>query len=240
MSDISTHGTLATSLEGYWLFDEVSGTRYDAHSSGRNLTDNNTVTQAATGVIDQGATFTSANSEYLTSGSNWTHYAAAAISFNVWVKTSTDNGTSMVMNINDGGYSTAQIIKIGGSNHYRFDIDTTTSASSPTIAEASIENGSWHMLTGTYNGSTVEFYLDAVRQGSGTARTGNLRTGGPAKLAFGARSTGADLFWNGSMDLAGAWSKALSQSEITDLYNGGAGLPYSTATSANTGFLMFF
>lgn len=61
----ATSVDLTASLVAFWKLGEASGTRFDSVGS-NDLTDNNTVTQAA-GKIGNAANFVSANQEYLSS-----------------------------------------------------------------------------------------------------------------------------------------------------------------------------
>ena len=145
--------------------------------------------------------------------SNFTAYGTAAVTVEAWVKTSTDNGTVMVVNVNDGGTSTFQIIKIAAANAYRFSLNDAVSSSD--IAEASIETGAWVHIAGTYDGSNVRIYLNGVQQGSDVAFSSNIRTDSPTRLGIGVRSTGADLPFQGEIDDVRVWNIARSAAQIT-------------------------
>ena len=88
------------------------------------------------------------------------------------------------------------------------------------------------MLTITYSGSGTAAGLKVYKNGSlftttpfaDTLGTQNINTGGAVTFEicaiFGANQ------WNGSMDELGIWNKELTTTEITALYNSGAGLTY--------------
>jgi hypothetical protein len=44
----------------------------------------------------------------------------------------------------------------------------------------------------------------------------------------------------GDIDEVGIWSRVLTSTEVTQLYNGGAGLQYPFTNGNNRNFLMFF
>lgn len=91
-------------------------------------------------------------------------------------------------------------------------------------------NGIWEFYVGTYDGATVLLYRNAV------ALTGLSAPGTISKHAFTTviGGTDSDLYpFKGDIDGAGIYNRALIQSEIDDLYNGGAGLAYLASVAPN-------
>lgn len=92
---------------------------------------------------------------------------------------------------------------------------------SPAVPPASIWNGAWHHLMGTYDGSTVRLFLDGVQVGSGTP------TGG-ARIVYNMPNsndvligsydpTACALAFNGKIDEVRIWNQALSPAVISTL-----------------------
>jgi len=79
----------------------------------------------------------------------------------------------------------------------------------------------WHILTGTYDGETMRLYLDGVEIGLNTSPSGDLSSYPTEPLLFSAHDnlakTSAYCF-GGQLDHAYVWSRALSASEITQLF----------------------
>ena len=175
---------------------------------------------------------TSAGPNAKRTGSNFAGYGTDAMTVMAWVKTSTDNTTAMVVNINDGTTETFQIIKVG--NNYRFDIVAGgTGVSSSNIAETSIETGSWVHLAATYDGANVKIFLGGVQQGSNVAKTGNINTANPTRLGIGVRSTGADLPFVGQIDDVKVFNIALDAATIGTYSND---CSFSSTTTGLTGW----
>lgn len=99
-----------------------------------------------------------------------------------------------------------------------------------------LTTGNWHMLTLTYDGTNLRGYINGNLVG--TVSSGyNSST---AESRLGLRGDGSD-YYRGEMDEVGFWNRALSNSEITELYNGGAGLthPFTSAPiNNNPSFLL--
>ncbi len=122
-----------------------------------------------------------------------------------------DNGTGVI----DGYMNTAP----NGS---------TFSQKGP-VSFGTLATGSWYHLALTYDGSIIRSYrngslinsLDTSASSGTTLRTAsnNIRFAKQAETGPGASVV---------IDELGYWSEALSGSQISTLYNGGAGLPYSS------------
>ena len=80
----------------------------------------------------------------------------------------------------------------------------------------------WHMYTLTYSKPTITAYLDAVSKGT-ASQTKNLRDYSQ-RLGFGYRPENTSFKAKGYMCAVYLYNKALSQSEINQLYNNGSGV----------------
>ena len=101
----------------------------------------------------------------------------------------------------------------------------------------SLTNGSWHMVTTTF-ASTVKVYIDGVLISTSTPPNSNVDncTG---DLQFGREWSTNPNYFIGKLDEIGIWNRALTQQEITNLYNGVYNLPveltqFSASCSENT------
>ena len=78
----------------------------------------------------------------------------------------------------------------------------------------------WHQITGVYDGASLKIYVNGLLDnqmnfsGSINQNTEPLLFGSHKYYAF------ADYWFNGKIDDIGIWNRALTQQEITDLYNG--------------------
>jgi len=116
------------------------------------------------------------------------------------------------------------------SNELSYEIRTTTrDYASNDIAgfTAAAFNNTWVMITGNFNGSSWSVYLNGVLNmtdhGSSAADTLNLT--GPTTLFSDNR--GAESF-HGVIDEVVLFNDSLTQSQITQLYNGAAGITCTT------------
>jgi hypothetical protein len=90
-----------------------------------------------------------------------------------------------------------------------------------------LTDGNWHNVVCVYNNTVsanilgVSFFVDGILLSNSSCQnpiTVNVNTLNTS-LNFGRYQAGA-LYFNGSLDDIGIWNRALTQQEITDLYNG--------------------
>lgn len=226
---------LTDQLVSYWKMDEASGTREDIHST-NDLTDVNTVA-SATGKISNGADFEKTNSEVLsiTNAAQSGLGITGALSFNCWVtlESSTGSNNTIISKhtvANGEGYQ----LYIGTANNIVLEcVDTGGSSSIGSTNNAVIpDDGTFRMITATFTPSgsdRCKIYLDGVLQAiPSPVDSASAIDSNTDPFQIGGRN--GSNFYDGIIDEVGVWSRALTQSEITALYNGGAGLAYPLTT----------
>jgi hypothetical protein len=225
--------SLLTSLVSYWKLDEASGNRADAHGSS-TLADNNTVASAA-GKIGTAADFTAASSESLTCADN-ASLSTGDIDFTVscWVKLKTLSGnTTILAKANDTSSAEANFEYFLGfvSSSIFFDVSNGTTSSAAFVSSAGVNDGNWHFLIGWHDSvaNTLNIQLDNGTPASTSYSDGSFDSGHPFCLGKGVGFN----FLNGYLDEVGFWKRTLTTQERTDLYNGGAGLAYSSFAPAS-------
>ena len=220
-----TVSTLNTGITHYWNMDEASGNRADSVGS-LTLTDTNTVTSAA-GLISTAASFDRNNQEYFNTNSTSLANPGADWTFNCWAYfTNTTSNKEFFSKFESAGNQKSFIFRLGSDE--RFDLfissdglnlDTTVNGT------ATLSVSTWYMITLEY---TSPNGWKAYINGSGTAdidTTGSMYTS-TAKTYIGANVDLTSTTWDGLLDEVGFWSRVLTDSERTELYNAGAGKTY--------------
>ena len=224
--------TLLTNLISYWKLDEASGNAVD--SAGSNTGVNTGVTYGAGKINNCGDWGTATNSRNLkysggTADTNW--------SINAWAYV---EGGGLIHSQSESGSFLYKALYIIGT---QIGVDWSIGASNYSLIHSTTISVGWHMATVTYNESTLTFslYLNGTFVTSGTSlSTPSTRTGDTVIGSF-AHNLTANQGFKGKSDEIGSWDKALTASEVTELYNGGAGLSYPFTSTANTGaFFAFF
>ena len=87
-------------------------------------------------------------------------------------------------------------------------------------------DATWYHIAETWDGTNLKLYINAVEDTPYTIQdnTAVTMTSSVRNKRLGRNTGGATFYFNGIMDLVGFWSRTLSQSEISQLYNSGSGL----------------
>ena len=164
--------------------------------------------------------------------------AVSNITISFWIKPSSQPTSNTVIN---KSFSST----IGGS--WLFSYDNSNGGQLRFIAiiggvlkivtSGVITSGSWHHVVGTYDGSTVVMYLDGSSTGTPVSVSGTLDTS-TNNIEIGRYSDLGGYNFSGAMDELNIWNRALSSSDVTALYNSGAGVYGDTSASPyNSGFV---
>lgn len=222
------------SLISYWKMDEASGTRYD--SLGRNnLTANGTGgVGSTTGIINNTATFVSASSQYLSCtdancggavGGKLDFGPTQSFSYSAWVKTTTSGVQRTIMakkgNVNSNG-SVGYSAWVHTTNAFYCSVADGTQ-SIPVTITGTVNDGNWHLIVCVVDrkSQTIKGYRDGVA-GSANWIVNVKTTENATPFTIGSDGNATSAFMDGQIDEAGVWSKALSQADVTALYNAGA------------------
>jgi hypothetical protein len=231
---------IETGLVSAWDFDETSGTRYDGYGN-NDLSDNNSVLYA-TGVRGNGADFEYANSEYLsiTDASQSGLEFSTTFSASFFFKLESDKGGyHMFFSKDNSGVPNRQYFFAYDDNVNKFDLYVFQDGNIYWNGNISytINTGTWYHVVITFNagnstGSKCKYYINGVDAGTVTegGTCGSIQnTTQPFLVGFATLYTTSYL--DGVMDDLRMWSRVLTASEASALYNVGASLPLE-ATSA--------
>lgn len=223
---------LVDNLEAFWNLEDLT----DASGNSHSLTNNNSATFTA-GKLNNAATFARASAQALTIpfASLGDLVVSAPFSVSVWFKRTVALGT----------LQSAYIFHIGRANSNNpgegglrlnlgraFAAETLnlaiTGGGSAAVAGFSIAAPTidvWHHVGFAVDASDVlTCFINGTSQ-SVTQYVAPLNPPGN-DLGIGGQSVSGVLsnHLNGQVDLAGVWSRALSEAEFLELYNSGAGL----------------
>ncbi len=217
---------LLTGLISYWKCDEVSGagaTLADAHGTN--------VLNQSSGVV---STFPAKinNGLYLGGGAVYIHRASNSdlvvgsgdYTFSLWVYLNDVSGPKMIFGKTD--YSTASDYVL----HHQPTSGFEWSAGGSTAqVGAPVATGQWYHVLCWYDSSDGKARIRI----NDTTTYVAASSGAPSPTAFdfylGIYYAPNNL--NGNLDEIGFWKRLLTPEEMTALYNGGAGLPYSSFTT---------
>lgn len=231
--DKDTGGTLTTGLQA-WYNLEADGT--DEFST-NNMTGTGGPT-FTTGKIGNAVSVVRASTQYESIASSL-GYSGSSYSISGWIYVTSTPASGQLYTLADVSETT---------NNTDLWIGYYNNAGTPSIFAARTRHGTaddgpitaqtltlntWYHWAVTYDGANVRSYLNGSLLGGPTAAsgTGGVGTATVAYIGTGGAGNTAHLF-DGRLDLVGYWNKALSTTEISDLYNGGAGNAYRTQATA--------
>ncbi len=142
----------------------------------------------------------------------------AAFSVSCWVYLNTSQVSRIFFSDFNGSNNWAPGISDGSTNQIKFFLGSAT-VTSPTV----LVNNTWYHAIFTHDGTTAKIYLN----GNTTPNASSV-----SAITYGAVATnnyigslnGSSQRLNGRLAGVGYWSKALSTTEVTSLWNNGQGL----------------
>lgn len=197
---------------------------------------NGTLTNGATygtGIINQGFSFDGVN-DYVNLGNVLNFDGSTPFTFNAWVNKSADKFQSIICKIGGSPNYTGYNFRINQDFSGRLELLLNNTAPTNWIyckSTTAYTNGAYSMLTVTYDGSQdangVTFYINGVDAGlTITANSLTLSVSNSYNCTIGATPLDGNQYMNGLLDELGIWNRELTASEVTELYNSGAGLQY--------------
>lgn len=204
-----------SNLQGAWLLDETSGTRYDETDNDNDLTDNNTVLYD-TGQFGNAADFEYSNQEYLSitdanqTGLDITGTYTFATFFNI----ETSQGSNYLMS--KRAHPSAYNLNLAGS-----EFQLTHDAGIDAYYTQTFNTGTWYHICVVYDTSNddVEWIINGSSEETDSSITDDPSDNAGA-FCLGADSSGAD-WYDGLLDEAIIFTRTLSESECDALYQNG-------------------
>ena len=147
-----------------------------------------------------------------------THFSIAS-----WFKTSTDFSSEAYI-VNRAGSSSETTgknmnygIYMTNSGKIKAGFETKSGKNYFVTTSNAYNDDLWHYAVVTYDGSAIMLYIDGVRVESRSA-TATPDNSGNHPVSIGADSLSQDGYFVGSIDEVRIWDRALTSSEIADIY----------------------
>ena len=199
---------LNAGLVAYWPFN---GNARDAtpYSENGTLTGSPTLTNDTKGRANRAYSFNSTAGQYILVPT--TKLPTTAITVSVWVNQSTlANWYNLVYN--QWGVNGGWLLFTDSSGVAMFGVYNTGTQHNATCSAGAFTSGAWHLLTGTYDGSTVKVYLDGAVCPTTASVTATLAYS--ASVQIGNSQTSGSTH---SIDDVRIYNRALSSSEVQQL-----------------------
>ena len=224
----------------YWKLDEASGNADDATGNSNTATNHGTITYSNTAPkINNHAVLVAASSQYYSTPLLLSSLTNGTINF--WIKTTATAQSEIYGNEDSNGYGINRL-SFGSDGKLGLSIGNGISDILSIGSTTAINNGNWHMVTTTWGASGAKIYID----GNTTPEGSDAKTycgSSNVNLTIGANYNNGSITWylSGNLDEFAVWSRQITTSELTQLYNGGAGNQYPFHLIVNSGaFFNFF
>ncbi|MBI2591682.1 MAG: hypothetical protein HYW34_03330 [Candidatus Brennerbacteria bacterium] len=202
-------------LVGYWKFDDGSGiTALDSSGVGN------------TGTVVNGPVWTAGKSagaldfdgvdDYVSVANSTTlNINGNVLTISAWIKPDVVGGSTNATFVRKANITDKFILRNDAlANGVTFVIDTGTNSFVTNVG--TLQTGIWQLVTAIYDGSNMRVHINASQVGSPTAKTGTL-VSDTDPLYIGANG-GTLQFFNGIIDEVRIYNRALSDSEVKQLY----------------------
>lgn len=210
-------------LVSYWSFDEAAGsTVRDAVGSNPGAWSGASGFQWTTGKIGPSAGYFNGTDNIVDFGAGSSLNPTAGLTVSCWLKPGPVQAAFAGPIAKGGAY---WIEGDGaGSGTWQFGLKT---GADNFCGLTGLPVGQWTHLVITWDGTTATTYKNGVSVATQPV-SGSLAVTANHLLA--GNRTGFSRFYAGAIDEVGIWNRALTPAEVTVLYAGGSGLPFSSAT----------
>jgi hypothetical protein len=214
-------GSLTQGLVGYWPF---CGNANDESGNGNNGTNNGAaLTADRFGNANSAYEF---NMNYIKVNNSGIYNFNDNLSINVWYKISDNMGAitsnTVFVSKHEAASLDSSYVLYNENNCGPTVYQTDVNGNIGYIRNSAFcDTSSWHMLTLTFNNPNMTMYLDGIYYSTISANSINQTT---LPLVFGGANNSSNTddiigSMKGKLDDIGIWNRALTQQEITNLYN---------------------
>lgn len=212
---------LLDNLISYYKLDENSAdtTVLDSRGANNGTASTNTENLSVAGKIISAFDFDGSSE-----GISGVYEVGASFSVSMWIMRDTLGSTGFIY-AKDDGIANDDIqfrVTSHSTDVFRFNLGNTINAIFTADTTTALSSGVWYHVVCTFNGTTMKIYLNGNEEGTDTFSGTRVAAGSETYLA---RRGNGDYF-DGKIDEVGMWSRELTSSEVTELYNSGNGLAY--------------
>ncbi len=200
------------SLVGWWRMDDYNTTDILDYLGKNNGTIFGNTTPTSNGKWGKALEF-DGDGDYVDLGEgDETTEGNTQLTLSVWAKTLDTSETRYIVRQEN----TVHLEYNSAGSFYFFTWNNTGSSGAAAASATGFTDGNWHHFVGTYNGSSVQIYINGIaRDATPGSQTGPIKSTAE-NLHI---SRGTTSAWNGTIDNVMIFNRSLTIQEIQALYN---------------------
>ncbi|MFK7896673.1 MAG: LamG-like jellyroll fold domain-containing protein, partial [Myxococcota bacterium] len=230
-------GTLdiESGLVAHYLFDEGSGSVAidEAGGDDTGTLSGTPAPSRVTGILGEALEFADGGDDILTvADSANLDFGSGDFTVSYWYNTSTTpTSQARIVRKLDSGIAPGFVTFADSANDINLVVSDGTS--SVALNGTGEFDGEWHLFTAVRTGNLFELYVDGSLIDSETLALGSIDN---AEILTMGGSTGAPETYDGKLDEVRLYDRALSSSDVTELFNTSGSLTYPESNGANNYF----
>ena len=213
--------SLNTDLVSYWKLNVGSSNQIDSVNSNDGTVDGATYT--ASGKIGGAYNFDGTN-DRINISNDASFNSLSAYSISAWIYRDGTSDDFIFSKLNDFTEHNKNY-EFGIESNKIFLLNGNGGGYNKVLGTSTLSSSTWYFVVGVWDGTDIKVYLDGSLDCSPISST--VVSFGTTAIALGTRQTGY-AFFDGKIDEVGFWDRALTSTEITQLYNGGTGITYDS------------
>jgi len=220
---------LLDSLNGYWKFDEASGTAVVDATGTQNGTTN--ATAGVAGKLGLARDFDAANDVVNIAYNANTVPSGADFSVAMWFKMDSlpsvmaQSNYLFQQNRGSSPYSAHYLYINSADDKLKGVTRNTDGTSYEVLSSGALSVDTWYhvVFVNRGDGQTLQMYLNGTDVSASAGTFSGTLMESASTTCFGNSYSGAGSYFEGIIDSPGIWNRALTSGEVTTLYNSGNG-----------------
>lgn len=221
-AQLESTSDLNRGLVGWWRFNEGTGTNaFDLSGNGNTGTLSGSTLPVWTNGVFGGALYVTTTHSYVLVNSSSSLDITNDITVSCWVKGGSQSGAKGIVTKDGGSVQGWMLFWVSGK--CQFDARAASSYNSSGASTNGIDTGTYHMVTGERTGSMLSIWIDGVlSKQTDSGHTQSIAADGTS-IHIGDYNSGTTDQLTGSIDDVRIYSRALSATEVLNLYCQGGG-----------------
>ena len=234
------HADITTGLVSWWKFDDGSGTSaIDSSGTGNTgtLSGSTLPTWVSPGKIGTYDLSFDGVGSYVDGGTSDSLLISGVVTASAWVKTNVTTSRAILAKYGSSGRFNYWLSMTSTGKIYFLRGNSSPDWTNSVTSNSSINDNKWHLVVARYDGANMEIYIDGVYD-NGTPETRDADAWAPFHFCIGRIGYYCDIDydnpWSGSIDDVRIYNRALSASDVAQLYAyTGASVGSGMMTSSN-------